>query len=330
MNLYFAPMEGITGCIYRSAHYRIFGAGYVDKYFAPFIFANEKGKLSKKDKSELSPSNNRGFALVPQLLTNRASDFIDTARKLEDMGYREINLNLGCPSSAVFSGGRGAGFLSDPDELERFLYSIFDALDGEISISIKTRIGVSDPSEFDRLLDIYRKFPLSELIVHPRVRDRFYDGIPDYGAYDKAVRLCRDGAVSLCYNGNIFSVRDFNDIREKFPDTDRFMAGRGMVSDPSLCREICGGKRVSKEELSDFYNEILSGYESVFYKRSVIAGLMKELLYYISFIFCPEDRKRAEELMRVKDCETFLAGARRLISECVVTDEGGFTTNCLQ
>ena len=121
--LYFAPMEGITGSIYRRAHHRIFGG--VDRYYAPFIFTNPKGKISKKDLLEIAPEYNEGCRVVPQLLSNCAEDFIATAHTLKGMGYDEVNLNLGCPSSTVASKGRGSGFLGEKEALKAFLTEIF-------------------------------------------------------------------------------------------------------------------------------------------------------------------------------------------------------------
>ena len=164
--LYFAPMEGITGSIYRRAHHRIFGG--VDRYYAPFIFTNPKGKISKKDLLEIAPEYNEGCWVVPQLLSNCAEDFIATAHTLKGLGYDEVNLNLGCPSSTVASKGRGSGFLGEKEALKAFLADIFDKTD--MKISLKTRIGLNRADEFDDILDIYQAFPVEMLIVHPRIR----------------------------------------------------------------------------------------------------------------------------------------------------------------
>ena len=162
--LYFAPMEGITGSIYRRAHHRIFGG--VDRYYAPFIFTNPKGKISKKDLLEIAPEYNEGCLVVPQLLSNCAEDFIATAHTLKGLGYDEVNLNLGCPSSTVASKGRGSGFLGEKEALKAFLADIFDKTN--MKISLKTRIGLNRADEFDDILDIYQAFPVEMLIVHPR------------------------------------------------------------------------------------------------------------------------------------------------------------------
>ena len=125
MRYYLAPMEGVTGWIYRRVQHECFPA--FDKYFTPFLVPRQKKVFSAKEIRDILPENNEGMVLVPQLLTCRAEDFIRGARMLAGYGYREINLNLGCPSGTVVSGGRGAGFLGRPKLLKEFLDEVFSA-----------------------------------------------------------------------------------------------------------------------------------------------------------------------------------------------------------
>ena len=166
MKLYLAPLEGITNHIYRKALYECFGG--FDKYFIPFIRAKQNLNFSGREKKDIDPENNQGMYAVPQILTRNADDFLRTASQLAGLGYREINLNLGCPSKTVVTKGCGAGFLDRPDELERFLNHIFANTD--LKISLSPRLGMDDAEEFEDLLEIYNRFPLEELIVHPRVQ----------------------------------------------------------------------------------------------------------------------------------------------------------------
>lgn len=245
--LYFAPMEGITGSIYRRAHHRIFGG--VDRYYAPFIFTNPKGKISKKDLLEIAPEYNEGCWVVPQLLSNCAEDFIATAHTLKGLGYDEVNLNLGCPSSTVASKGRGSGFLGEKEALKAFLADIFDKTD--MKISLKTRIGLNRADEFDDILDIYQAFPVEMLIVHPRIRMDYYSGKPDMEAFEKASARM---PFPVCYNGDIFTTAAYGRVSEKYSDIRHWMIGRGLLSNPALCREIRGGDCASREELADYYH----------------------------------------------------------------------------
>ena len=170
MKYYFAPMEGITGYIYRNVHHRFFPG--MDKYFSPFISPGTKKTMTPKELRDILPENNQDYTLIPQILTNRSGDFLRLCRDLKEYGYKEVNLNLGCPSGTVVAKKKGAGFLEYPNELDRFLEEIFAGTD--LKISIKTRIGKDDPEEFEKLLEIYNKYPLEELIIHPRVQTDYY------------------------------------------------------------------------------------------------------------------------------------------------------------
>mgnify|MGYP000084790714 CR=1 FL=1 len=192
MKYYMAPMEGLTGYVYRNAYHKFFSP--MDHYFAPFI-ANKK--MSSRERNDILPDHNQGLCLIPQILTNRSADFLAVAKELKNYGYDIINLNVGCPSGTVVAKGRGAGLLEDPETLDRFLYEIFAGYDGRISV--KTRIGMEDEEEWKDILAVYEKYPLEELIIHPRVRRDFYKGKPRLDAFSYAMG---ESGHRLCYNGD--------------------------------------------------------------------------------------------------------------------------------
>ena len=263
MKIYFAPLEGVTTYIFRNAFAEIYG--HVDKYFAPFISPSENCPLTPRERKDIAPENNRGIHLVPQILTCRSEHFIDAAKALSSMGYCEINLNLGCPSGTVCAKGKGAGFLQNTDALQIFLDDIYSYAEScGMKISVKTRLGYREPEEFYSLIEIFNLFPISELIVHPRIRTDFYKGDirKEYFAYAREHSKC-----PLVYNGNIFSVKDYADlscdferqgepampervggsaIPERMDDSaqnrelDSIMLGRGLVSDPELASRLKG------------------------------------------------------------------------------------------
>ena len=168
---------------------------------------------------------------VPQILTRKAEDFIRTVELLKEYGYREVNLNLGCPSKTVVTKGCGAGFLKDPGELERFLDTVFEKCD--MKISVKTRLGMEDASEFSELMKVYNKFPLEELIIHPRVQKDFYKNTPNLSAFAEAFAQSRN---PVCYNGDIFCVEDYRRIQEKFPELGAVMTAPGSAGRPGSCK----------------------------------------------------------------------------------------------
>lgn len=193
MHYYFAPMEGVTGAVYRRTHHEFFSG--VDKYFMPFITPTTNEKLTPRQKRDVLPEYNEGVPAVPQLLTKSAADCIWAVNALHDLGYPEVNLNLGCPSGTVTAKGKGAGFLAHPDELDRFFDEVFAKCEG---ISVKTRLGVHEASEFDKLLEIYNRYPITELTIHPRVRQDFYKGKVRESDFAAALPRC---SMPVCYNG---------------------------------------------------------------------------------------------------------------------------------
>ena len=278
MILYQAPLEGISGYIYRNAINDIFGG--VDKYFAPFICPYEKRIITDKEIRQLKPQNNRNIKLVPQIMTTDAKAFKELTKRLhEDFGYEEFDLNMGCPSQTVVSKGRGAGFLADPLKLDDFLQDIFE--DNSFKISVKTRLGMKDKEEFIKLLEIYNKYPLCELIVHPRVREEFYKGEPHYDSFEYALnnsrnRLVYNGNIGPCAaeihkNGPLQGILE-RAVKEEMP----LMIGRGMVANPAIYRQLKGGAAASKEELRAFLNRLKEDYSEAFYGEKPVLYKLKE------------------------------------------------------
>lgn len=239
MKFYLAPMEGITGYVFRNAVHEQFGYG-VDKYFTPFIEPHvNKGCMKHREKNDVIPEHNRGMHVVPQILTNSGEAFLLAESILKEYGYSELNINLGCPSATVTTKYRGSGLLRDKTRLDEMLAEIFEKTSCEISV--KTRIGYDDPDEWAGILDIYNKYPLKELIIHPRVRNEFYDGAVHTDAFIYALDSCR---CPLCYNGDIRSTEDYDRLMSELSgcgsagQADAVMAGRGMVEDPSLLMRL--------------------------------------------------------------------------------------------
>lgn len=303
MQYYMAPMEGLTGYVYRNAYQKHFHN--IDKYFTPFI---TNKKLNHKERNDILPEHNVGMRVVPQILTNRAEDFLVITKELRQYGYDTVNLNLGCPSGTVVAKNRGAGFLALPEELDRFLDKIFSEC--SLKISIKTRIGIENPVEWENLLAIYEKYPLEELIVHPRVQKDYYKNTPDLDAFGIAVKR---SSHSLCYNGDINSVRDYEHIVQLFPTLNKVMMGRGILSNPGLIGEIRGTADINKDTLLAFHNDILQGYlEAMSGDRNTLFK-MKELWVYLGTIFTNPDRyiKKMKKAERIAEYEAAVAALFR-------------------
>lgn len=285
MKYYFAPLEGITGYVYRNAFQEFYPG--VDKYFSPFI-----ENLKTREIRDIMPEYNKVEYLVPQVLTNDAERFLAIAAKAEEYGYKEINLNLGCPSMTVVTKCKGAGFLADINRLTEFLDKITEELN--MRLSIKTRIGKEDREEFYKLIEIFNRYDLEELIIHPRLQKDFYRGTPDVKMYGEAVKLSRN---PLCYNGDLCSVENVARFREQFPDTDAVMIGRGFLANPGLITELIAGSPAGADTFWKFHDRLLEGYIEIMSGDRNVLFKMKELWTYMIKQF-PGNEKTYKKIMK--------------------------------
>ncbi len=297
MKIYYAPLEGITGYIFRNAYNEIYG--HIGKYFSPFISPAEKCPVTPRERKDVDPANNHGINLVPQILTCSSDRFIEAAKELHAMGYTEVNLNLGCPSGTVCAKGKGAGFLQDTSALQAFLDDIYSyAVSGDMKISVKTRLGYSDPDEFYALLDIFNAFPVSELIIHPRIRSDFYKGEPrkEYFAYALEHSKC-----PLVYNGNIFSVKDYDELSDRFAGgLDPVMLGRGLIIDPSLADKLNGlTTETDFIKLRRLHDTLYHEYQKIMSPDINVLFKMRELWSYWQNLFDGKDRE-IKRLLKAK------------------------------
>lgn len=290
MKIYAAPLEGVNLAPYRKFQEEQFGG--VDKHFAPFLSPNDGVRFKKKQLIDILPEHNHNMNVVPQILTNRAADFIRVAQDLEELGYMEVNLNLGCPSGTVVSKGKGSGFLCQPDLLEEFLKEIFEKV--SIDISVKTRLGKENPEEFHKVLEIYNEFNMKELIIHPRIQKDFYKNPTRLDFFEEVVDQSKN---KVCFNGDIFTPEDYHTIIERFPQLDSIMLGRGLIANPALGREIKVGQGLTKDELRRFHDDIYQynlekqcGNTNVLYR-------MKEYWYYMNHVF-PESKKQWKKIKK--------------------------------
>lgn len=306
IKLYAAPMEGLTGYIWRRAQREMFGG--VDKYFTPFLSPNGNLTFQRKELDEVTQGERD---TVPQLLTNRGDYFVWAARELYAMGYREVNFNLGCPSGTVTAKHKGAGLLAYPEELERCLDEIFGTLP-EMRVSIKTRIGRNDPAEWPRLLDIYARYPVAELIVHPRLQKEFYRGVVHRDAFDAA--LARRQEVPV-YNGDLFTAADVAAFCRQYPQVDAVMVGRGLMADPALGRRLRGGAPASRQELTAFHDRLLADYRQRLSGDTPVLHRMRELWNYLSGSFERTERE-LKAIRKAKTVAEYLPAAQRLLQDC--------------
>ena len=250
MRYYFAPLEGLTDAPFRQIHHKYFSEG-IDRYYTPFFSPTIHRTLTPRESRELPPADSFKATVIPQILTKVSEDFLWMAQQCMDLGYTEVNLNLGCPSGTVTAKGKGSGMLRDPAALDAFLETIFQ--DAPLPISVKTRIGFSDAAEFPALLEIYNRYPIRELTVHPRVRTAFYKGAVDMDAFRYALETSK---APVCYNGDLTSLRQVRTVASQFPQISAVMVGRGLIGDPGMLTP--GG--TDRQTLVQFMDALLEAY----------------------------------------------------------------------
>ena len=335
MQYYFAPMEGIAGYIFRNAFIHNYGGA--DKYFTPFLSGP---KLGYKEINDILPENNAAKRLVPQILANKSETFLSIVSELKEYGYEEVNLNLGCPSGTVTSKKRGAGFLSVPDELERFLDEIYSKCD--IKISVKTRIGMDELSEWERLMSIFGKFPIYELIIHPRLRRELYGGEPHRDMFARAQAYYSSSASAaensattlfpLVYNGDICSVCDLEALLSEYPFIKSVMIGRGALKNPEiflllkawntaenttsekLCAVTdCRNNSDSLDRFIRYHNEIYNAYKEIMYGEKPVLFKMKELWNWFQY-YAGLDAKELKKIRKAGNLADYEAVIRSLLA----------------
>ena len=282
MNLYFAPLEGITTYTFRNVHNEMFGG--CDEYFAPFITPTDNEKLSIKNLRDVLPENNHAKLRV-QCLASSETAFVTFCEKMADFGYDDVNLNLGCPSGTVVKKGRGSGALRDTVRLTEFLDYIYS--NAKVKVSIKTRTGFYSHSEFSELLNVYNRFPVSELIIHPRIREEYYRLSPNMDSFNLAYK---NSHLKLCFNGDVRTVGDYQYVIEAYPTLCGVMIGRGAVRNPAIFREIKGGARLKTSELIAFSNELEKRYYEILNSDVYTLHKLKEIWLYIIDNF-PNEKK---------------------------------------
>lgn len=301
MRYYFAPLEGVTDSIFRRLHHEFFGG--VDCYYMPFFSPTIHRTLTNREDWELPMADSVAFRAVPQVLTKVPEDFFWAAQMCRDRGYDQVNLNVGCPSGTVVAKGKGAGMLADPEALDRFFDRIFR--DTPIPISVKTRLGISDPGEFETLMEVFNRYPICELTVHPRVRKDFY-AVPireEWIGY-----AIENSKNPICCNGNLNSVEEIRDFSARYPSVQAVMLGRGLLGDPGMLSD----QGTTAESLEGFVNALLDAYTECFGSERNALFRMKENWRYLLRRF-EGSEKLGKRLRKTTDIREYRATVSEIL-----------------
>lgn len=281
-HLSLGPFQGITDAPFRNVFKRHFGG--IDKFYTPFFTGIHKEEHAKNlQGEEIDPKFNDVETLTPQILSTDAEEILRFAKQCKQLGYKEINLNMGCPFPRVANKKRGCGLLPYPDMVEAMLDRVFEEID--INFSVKCRLGYFSPDEIEAIIPIFNKFPLSELIIHPRIGKQLYKGEADVERFKRLIPYIN---APLVYNGDVFSVNDFGRIRNAVLPMNRFMLGRGLLTNPFLAEEIRWGAWNAPERTERLHAYVIDLYEDRLRHAGgspKVLGRMKELWSYLMYSF---------------------------------------------
>lgn len=235
IQIYFAPLQGYTDSIYISCYENHFGK-FIKKYFTPFIKLKNNQNFQEKDlKTILFANKSLKQKIVPQILTNTILEFNSLLSIISNYSYNEINWNLGCPFPMHVKRGLGGGLLAYPEKITHILDSFFtNPLSNSISLSIKTRIGIKNPDEIFKILDVFNRYPIKYIIIHPRTVAEQYKGDPHHDIFANCLKISK---IPLIYNGNISSNKSLIQLKKNIPnlsDLTPLMIGRGILKNPLL------------------------------------------------------------------------------------------------
>ena len=298
MKIWLAPLHGITNYMFRNSLYRHFGG--IDYCITPFLPVQETAKLNVKNWKDIWPKNNTTLPTIPQLMGNKPSHFVDTMRAVHDeYGYEAFNWNIGCPVAQVVRRRRGCGIMPDPDTVEEVVRTVTSQT--PYRFSVKMRLGLKDPAEGLRILERLDDYPLDFIVIHPRLGEQMYDGVPDLEQMDIFYRHTRHRII---YSGDLFSVQNYERLQNRYPEIEDWMLGRGLLQNPFLAEQLKGEDTGDwRQRFSKYYQKWTQEMLDAVKEKSTLAKL-KELWHYYACLFqLPSDE--LQQLLRINDFDAF-------------------------
>ena len=301
--IYFAPLQESTDHIYRSAHVKYFGG--IDKYFAPYIVRQNDGTIKPSHLRDIKSTNNQGYLLIPQILAGNPEDFVYTSSVLYENGYNEINLNLGCPYPMVTNKGLGSGLLPYPERIRSILETSLPKI--ECKVSVKMRAGLQSPEEIFKVIEVLNDFPLSEVILHPRIAKQLYRGAPDETVFAEVHKALKH---LLVYNGDIETAENIDRLNGVFGDINTWMVGRGILKNPFLPLIVKGAKLPERDKkvkiLRDFHDELFFKHSNLLSCHSHLLMRMEKIWSYFCYSF-PDPHKTFKRIKKAANITKYEA-----------------------
>jgi tRNA-dihydrouridine synthase len=301
-----SPLQGLTDFRFRNAQNKLFGG--IDTFYSPYIRLNGKMVVKRSYERDLLPENNLGLEVIPQVITNDADEFLFVANYVRELGYKELNWNLGCPYPMVTKSGMGSGLISNPDKINHILDRAHSETD--IIVSIKMRLGYENSEEILDVLPILDTYPIKNIAIHARTGKQLYKG----GVHLDAFQQCIDSTIhKLYYNGDITSVAKFHEMQQRFPSINHWMIGRGLISDPflpSMIKNNTSEYPANKIELfSAFHDTLYAIYSESLSGSTHILLKMYHLWEYFSVTFSNPHKvlKKIKKAQSIRNYEAAVA-----------------------
>ncbi len=311
MVLLSSPLQGFTDFRFRNAFHKYFGG--IDTFYSPYIRLNGKFEIKASYERDLLPKNNSTLKVIPQIITNDADEFLFVSKYVQDLGYKELNWNLGCPYPMVTKRCMGSGLISDWNRIDEILHRVHN--ESDILVSMKMRMGYEDPMEILDVLPVLAKYPLKNIAIHARIGKQLYKGGVDLVSFQK----CLDNSTQkVYYNGDITTVKAFRELKERFPSIDHWMIGRSLIADPFLPQMIKNDTTEypanRMEIFRKFHDTLYRDYESALSGSSHVLIKMESFWEYFATSF-PNPHKTFKKIKKAKNFAHYQDAVSEILEE---------------
>lgn len=303
--IHFAPLQGYTDDVYRRIHHELIGG--ITTYYTPFV-RMEGGSVRSKDMRDIRQEFNEGVPVIPQIIIKSMKEFDYLVGVIEEKGYKEMDINMGCPFPMQAKHGRGSGLLAHLDIINDIAKAITEK--SHLSFSVKMRLGWENKEEWKPVLEILNDIPLRQITMHPRIGMQQYKGTTDMEAFRECYDYCKH---PLIYNGDITSIEDINRIEKEFPNLAGIMIGRGLLARPSLATEYVSGKEMSwmerRNQLHTMHERLMAHYETTANSEAQVHNRMRLFWEYME---AEIGKKPYKKIMKAGNLKNYLAAVREV------------------
>lgn len=300
--IYFAPLQGYTDDVYRRTHHDLVGG--VAAYYTPFV-RMEAGSIRSKDMRDINPENNVGTPVIPQIIFNSRKEFEYLVNRVEALGYKQMDLNMGCPFPLQAKHGRGVGILANEQVMDDIIEGI--KAHSDIKFSVKMRLGWDDNTHALNVVRKLNSVEIEHVTIHPRTGAQQYKGCVDLDSFAALYQECENPII---YNGDLRTADDIHKIEELFPKISGIMIGRGLLGRPSLAKEYNENREINPlpllidihDALMQEYSRILKGDTQMLNKMHTFWDFSQDLI----------DRKTYKKIVKSGNMKNYLAAVNAI------------------